>query len=98
MIVLTHDDGDARNLTTKNISRQQWESLADELRSTQDIQRIKELVMALEETIFNRQQELVLHADKIDRREIEDEERGLKEVLDLMLEVKVKKLGFPAIP
>lgn len=97
MIVLTHDDDEARNLATKNTSRQEWESLADELRSTQDIQRIKELVMALEETIFNRQQELALHADKIDHREIEDEEQGLKEVLDLMLETKVKKLGFPAI-
>jgi hypothetical protein len=76
-------------------SRQQWELLADELRRTSDIQRVKELVMALEETIFNRQQELTLHADKIDKRQIEGEKRALRKVLDLLLETKVKKLCFP---
>ena len=75
--------------------RQEWELLALELRRTSDIQRIRELVMALEEAIFNRQQELTLNADKIDKRKIEDEEHALKKVLDLMLETKVKKLGFP---
>jgi hypothetical protein len=94
VIVLTVD---AKNLQKKNTSRQQWESLADELRKTQSVQRIKELVMALEETIFNRQQELALNADMIDKPEIEDEEQALKKVLDLMLETKVKKLGFPDI-
>ena len=88
---------DAKNLQKNNTSRQQWESLADELRKTQNVQRIKELVMALEEIIFNRQQELALNADMIDKPEIEDEERALKKVLDLMLETKVKKLGFPDI-
>jgi len=29
--------------------------------------------------------------------EIQEEERDLREVLELMLETKVKKLGFPAI-
>ena len=76
-------------------SRQQWELLADELRRTSDIQRVKELVMALEERIFNRQQELVLNADKIDKDKIEDEEYAMKKVLEVMLETKVKKLGFP---
>ena len=52
--------------------------------------------MALEEAIFNRQQELALQAEEIVHREIEEEE-ALKEVLDLMLDIKVTKLGFPAI-
>ena len=88
---------DTRQFQTKNTSRQDWEKLADELRKTQDVQRTKELVMLLEEAIFDRQQELVLNADKIDKRELNDEELALREVLDLMLEVKIRKLGFPAI-
>ena len=38
-----------------------------------------------------------MNADKIAKPEIEEEERDLKEVLELMLETKVKKLGIPAI-
>lgn len=76
---------------------QNWERLVDELRRTDDIERIRELVMLLEEAVFNRQQELVLHADKIDRGKIEQEESGLRSALDLMLEMKTKKLGFPDI-
>jgi len=53
--------------------------------------------MQLEEAIFNRQQELALNADKINKSEIEHEEQGLRKALDLMLEVKTKKLGFPEI-
>ena len=86
-----------KTFTAKHTTRQQWESLADELRRTQDVPRIKELVMLLEEATFNRQQELALNADRIDKREIEEEEQGLKRVLDLMLEIKMDKLGFPAI-
>ena len=86
-----------RGLKTKHTSRQHWESLADELRTAHDIQRIKELVMELEETIFNRQQELALNADKVDKRSLEDEELAIRGALDLMLDVKVKKLGFPDI-
>ena len=58
---------------------------------------MKELVMLLEEAIFNRQRELTLNGNKIDRCEVSDEEQALQNVLDLMLEIKVKKLGFPAI-
>ena len=58
---------------------------------------MRELVMLLEEAIFNRQQELALNAQKIDQREVNDEEQALRKVLDLMLETKVKKLGFPDI-
>lgn len=47
--------------------------------------------------VFSRQQELVLNADKIDKREIQHEEQKLKNVLDMMLDVKAKKLGFPDI-
>jgi hypothetical protein len=89
------DDG--RKLSTENVSGQRWRSLADELRSANDIGRIRELVMQLEEAIFNRQQELALNADKINKSEIEHEEQGLRKALDLMLEVKTKKLGFPEI-
>lgn len=85
------------NIPAKQTSRQWWESLADELRRTQDVPRIKELVMLLEEATFNRQQELALNADRIDNREIEEEEQALKRVLDLMLEMKINKLGFPAL-
>ena len=53
--------------------------------------------MLLEEAIFNRQQELALNADKIDKGNLEDEEQALRRALDLMLEMKVKKLGFPEI-
>lgn len=74
-----------------------WESLADELRNTHDVQRTRELVMLLEEAIFNRQQELVLNVGQIDKQAIEEEEQALRQVLELMLEVKVKKLGFPAL-
>jgi hypothetical protein len=81
----------------KTHSRKVWESLANELRMTQDIQRTRELVMGLEEAIFYRQQELALNADKIAKPEIEKEEQALKGVLEMMLETKVKKLGFPAI-
>ena len=77
--------------------RKAGEVLADELRKTEDVPRLKEIVMLLEEAIFNRQQELVLTAGKIDKREIQEEEQVLREVLDLMLETKIKKLGFPAI-
>lgn len=53
--------------------------------------------MLLEEAIFNRQQELALNAVGIDRGELEQEEQRLRKALDLMLELKTKKLGFPAI-
>jgi len=53
--------------------------------------------MLLEEAIFNRQQDLASNAGKIDQREVNDEEQALRKVLDLMLETKVKKLGFPDI-
>jgi len=43
--------------------------------------------------VFSRQQELVLNADKIDKREIQHEEQKLKNVLDMMLDVKAKKLA-----
>ena len=76
---------------------QSWEALADQLRQTEDIDKARELVMRLEEAIFNRQQELVFNAGKIDKREIEQEERRLRKALELMLEVKTKKLGFPEI-
>src|SRR5215471_13459178 len=79
----------------KTHSRKAWQPLADELRKTQGIQRLRELVMLLEEAIFNRQAELALNADKIAKPEVGD--RALREVLELMLETKVKKLGFPAI-
>jgi hypothetical protein len=81
----------------KHSHRNGWESLAAELRKTQDIQRSRELVMLLEEAIFNRQQELALNAGKIARRDVEEEEQALRGVLELMLETKVKKLGFPEI-
>lgn len=79
------------------ITGQKWKSYADELRRTDDIQRIKELIMLLEEAIFNRQQELVLDADKIEKSKIQQEELGLQQALDLMLEMKTTKLGFPEI-
>lgn len=88
---------DVKDRQKKDGGRRVWESLAEELRKTQDIERMKELVMALEETIFFRQQELALNADKIAKREIEEEERDLTGVLELMLETKTKKLGFPEI-
>ena len=81
----------------KTHSRRVWESLADELLKTQDIQRMRELVMLMEEAIFNRQQELALNADKLAKPEIEEEEQTLKGVLELMLATKAKKLGFLAI-
>ncbi len=81
----------------RNTSRQDWEMLADQLRRTEDVQKTRELVMRLEEAIFYRQQELALEADKIDERDLKDEEQALKRALDLMLEVKVNELGFPAI-
>lgn len=58
-----------------------WESLADELRNTHDVQRTRELVMLLEEAIFNRQQELVLNVGQIDKQAIEEEEQALRQVL-----------------
>lgn len=82
--------------TTKT-GRQYWESVAGELRKTQDVQRMRELVMHLELAIFNRQQELVLSAEDLDKRNLEDEEQAMKRALDLMLDVKAKKLGFPEI-
>ena len=87
----------ARSAPIKNTGREVWESYADELSKTQDIGRMRELVMLLEETIFNRQQELALNSDVLDKRNVEDEEEALRKALDLMLEVKVKKLGFPEI-
>jgi hypothetical protein len=60
---------------TKNSRRQQWQSLADELRRTQDVDRMRELVMLLEEAVFDRQQELALDADKIDKRAIEEKKK-----------------------
>ena len=88
---------DTRQFQTTNTSRKDWESLADELRATDSVERMRELVMLLEEAIFNRQQELALNAQKIDQREVNDEEQALRKVLYLMLETKVKKLGFPDI-
>jgi hypothetical protein len=81
----------------KTSRRNAWKSLAAELRKTQDIQRSRELVMLLEEAIFNRQQELALNAGETARRDIEEEEQALRGVLELMLETKVKKLGFPEV-
>jgi hypothetical protein len=86
-----------RTLPNTDASRQKWESLAEELRTTDDTKRIKELVMLLEEAIFNRQQELALNADSIEKPKIEQEEQGLRQALDLMLEIKAKRLGFPDI-
>lgn len=88
---------DTRQFQTTNTSRQDWESLADELRATDNVERMRKLVMLLEEAIFNRQQDLASNAGKIDQREVNDEEQALRKVLDLMLETKVKKLGFPDI-
>lgn len=86
-----------KDFRSNNGRREVWESLADELRNTHDVQRTRELVMLLEEAIFNRQQELVLNVGQIDKQAIEEEEQALRQVLELMLEVKVKKLGFPAL-
>lgn len=58
---------------------------------------MKELVMLLESAIFNRQQELALNADKLDKRKMQQEELRLRDASELMLETKVKKLGFPDI-
>jgi hypothetical protein len=88
---------DVKNLQTRKSSREEVESLADELRKTQDVRRMQELVMLLEEAIFNRQQDLVLNAENIEKHKIKDEEQAMRQVLELMLEVKVKKLGFPDI-
>ena len=93
-VLATEDTGPFQ---TRNTSRQDWESLGDELRTTDNVERMRELVMLLEEAIFNRQRELALNAEGIGKREISDEEQALKKVLDLMLETKVKKLGFPDI-
>ena len=79
----------------ENSRRNTWEALAAELRKTQDIERSRELVMLLEEAIFNRQQELDMNAGKIARPGVEEEEQALRGVLELMLETKVKNLGFP---
>lgn len=94
-MVLTQ--ADKRNLPTTNAARPKWESLLDQLRQTEDTDKARELVMLLEEGIFNRQQELAVNADKIDRREVEQEELRLRKALDLMLELKTKRLGFPEI-
>lgn len=88
---------DKRNLPITNTTRPKWESLVDQLLQTDDTDKIRELVMLLEEAIFNRQQELALNAVGIDRGELEQEEQRLRKALDLMLELKTKKLGFPAI-
>ena len=72
-----------------------WQSLAAELRQANDISRIKELVILLEEAIFNRQQELAVNAEKLGTDHIKREEQEMREVLELMLEIKIKKLGFP---
>jgi hypothetical protein len=85
------------NFTEHERYPQKWESLAEELRTTDDTKRIKELVMLLEEAIFNRQQELALNADSIEKPKMEREEQGLRQALDLMLELKAKRLGFPDI-
>ena len=90
----TVDDG---NRPTNRPEAQGWSSLLDELRTTTDVSRTKELILLLEKAIFDRQQELALNAENIDQRNIDREERRLKEVLDLMLEVKAKRLGFPGI-
>ena len=88
---------DEEHRQTNGASRQGWESLADELRKTTDIPRMRELVILLERAIFKRQQELALNAGKIEKPEVEKEEQSMKKALDLLLEVKVKKLGFPRI-
>ena len=87
----------AKNTGPRNNTRQRWESLVEQLRKADDVQHIKELVIHLEEAVFNRQQELVLNAAKLDKRDIQEEEQRLRQALDLMLEMKVKKLGFPEI-
>ena len=84
-------------LPTTKATDPKWESLVDQLHQTEDPDKIRELVTLLEEAIFNRQQELAVNADKIDRREVEQEERRLRQALDLMLELKTKRLGFPEI-
>ena len=84
-------------LPTTKATGPKWESLVDQLHQTEDPDKIRELVTLLEEAIFNRQQELAVNADKIDRREVEQEERRLRQALDLMLELKTKRLGFPEI-
>ena len=87
-------DHEVQNQTPRS-TPQRWESLADELRHTTDVQRMKELVILLEEAIFNRQQEFALQPHRFDPTKIKQEERGLRETLDLILEVKIRKLGFP---
>lgn len=88
---------DKGKLPKTNATRPKWESLVDQLHQTEDTDKIRELVMLLEEAIFNRQQELTVNADKIDKREVEQEERRLRKALDLMLELKTNRLGFPEI-
>ena len=88
----TIDDG---NRPTDRAKAQAWNSLVDELRTTSDVSRTKELILLLEKAIFDRQQELALNAENVEQHTIDREEQRLKEVLDLMLEVKAKRLGFP---
>lgn len=88
---------DKGKLPKTNATGPEWESLVDQLHQTEDTDKIRELVKLLEEAIFNRQQELTVNADKIDKREVEQEERRLRKALDLMLELKTKRLGFPEI-
>ncbi len=94
---MTESSADGKQRHSTDTGRQRWETLVDELRNTQDIGRMRQLVMLLEEAIFFRQQDLALNAHKIDRAQIEQEEARLKEALNLLLHVKVKKLGFPEI-
>ena len=89
---------DKNNLPEKKATGQKWQTLVAELRNTDDTDRIRELIMLLEEAIFYRQQELALHPENINKAQLEQEEHGLRSALDLMLELKSKRLGFPSIP
>ncbi len=77
------------NLVRMNATGHSSESLADQLSKAENTQKIKELIMLLEEAIFNRQQELALLDDHAGTT--------LRKALELMLNLKITRLGFPDI-
>ena len=83
---------DDRHRKTNGASQQGRELLVDELRRTTDVQRMRELVILLDRAIFSRQQEPALNSGRVEK-----EEHSMKEALDLLPVIKVKKLGFPEI-
>jgi|SRR5450631_4374250 hypothetical protein len=69
-----------------------WKLAYEQIRKDLDNQKLKELILAAEEAIFLRYQELANSSDH------HEERREMREATHDLLNLKITKLGYPRVP